>query len=158
VVLTVSADLGQDHLEMVRSAAGISYLISIVMLAIFVLIIRAGHWPARGTSFNVWLNLPTFDPTAGADVVHRLDRDARVNIALGFLLPFLMPAVVQAATSGIAPITLENPQVLIWTMAAWSFLPASLFMRGIAMGRVAEMIREQRRLTGEHGDEKMATA
>ena len=158
VVLTVSADLPPAHLELVRTAAGISYLVSLVMLAIFVLIIRAGHWPARGTSFNVWLNLPTFDPTVGGDVARRLDRDARVNIALGFLLPFLMPAVVQAATSGIAPITLENPQVLIWTMAAWSFLPASLFMRGIAMGRVAEMIREQRRQTGEAQDEKLAHA
>lgn len=158
VVLTVSADLGQVHLDQVRTAAGISYIVSLVMLALFVLIIRAGHWPARGSSFNVWLNLPTFDPTAGGDVVHRLDRDARVNIALGFLLPFLMPAVVQAATSGIAPITLENPQVMIWTMAAWSFLPASLFMRGIAMGRVAEMIREQRRQSGDAQDGKMAPA
>lgn len=158
VVLTVTDDLGPAHLNMIRTAAGISYIVSLVMLAIFVLIIRAGHWPARGTSFNVWLNLPTFDPTAGGDVVNRLDRDARVNIALGFLLPFLMPAVVQAATSGIAPITLENPQVMIWTMAAWSFLPASLFMRGIAMGRVADMIREQRRQSAGDEDEKLAHA
>lgn len=158
VVLTVSADLGEGHVALVRAAAGISYMISLLMLAVFVLMIRAGHWPARGSSFNVWLNLPTFDPTAGGDVVNRLERDARINIALGFLLPFLMPAVVQAATSGIAPITLENPQVLIWTMAAWSFLPASLFMRGIAMGRVAELIREQRRLSGEAEEDRLAHA
>jgi hypothetical protein len=149
VVLTVSAELGPEHLALVRTAAGICYIVSLVMLSVFVLYIRTGHWPARGASFNVWLNLPTFDPTAGRDVVYRLERDARVNIALGVLLPFLMPAVVQAATSGIGPVTLDNPQVLIWTMAAWSFLPASLFMRGIAMGRVAEMIREQRRQPGD---------
>jgi hypothetical protein len=29
-------------------------------------------------------------------------------------------------------------------MTAWAFLPASLFMRGIAMGRVADMIRQTR--------------
>lgn len=149
VVLTVSAELGPEHLALVRTAAGICYIVSLVMLSVFVLYIRTGHWPARGSSFNVWLNLPTFDPTAGRDVVYRLERDARVNIALGVLLPFLMPAVAQAATSGIGPVTLDNPQVLIWTMAAWSFLPASLFMRGIAMGRVAEMIREQRRQPGD---------
>jgi hypothetical protein len=149
VMLSVSAELGSDHLALVRTAAGICYIVSLMMLGVFVLYIRSGHWPARGSSFNVWLNLPTFDPTAGRDVVYRLDRDARVNIALGVLLPFLMPAVVQAATSGIGPVTLDNPQVLIWTMAAWSFLPASLFMRGIAMGRVAEMIREQRRQPGD---------
>jgi hypothetical protein len=45
-------------------------------------------------------------------------------------------------------LTFTSPQTLIWTMAAWSFLPASLFMRGIAMGRIADMIREKRRLNG----------
>ena len=33
-------------------------------------------------------------------------------------------------------------------MSAWAFLPASLFMRGIAMIRIADMIREKRRLNG----------
>jgi hypothetical protein len=56
----------------------------------------------------------------------------------------LTPAVVKIASSGFAPITLESPQTLIWTMTAWAFLPASLFMRGIAMGRIADMIVETR--------------
>jgi hypothetical protein len=30
-------------------------------------------------------------------------------------------------------------------MTAWAFLPASLFMRGIAMGRIAGMIAEKRK-------------
>ena len=29
-------------------------------------------------------------------------------------------------------------------MTAWAFLPASMIMRGIAMHRIGEMIREQR--------------
>lgn len=145
VLLAVAQEGGHAHLDLVRTAAGLSYLVSIVMLAVFVLHLRSGRWPAPGARFNVWVNLPTFDPTVGGDVIHRLERDARVNIALGFLLPFLIPAVVKAATSGIAPVSLADPQVLIWTMAAWSFLPASLFMRGIAMGRIASMIRVQRR-------------
>ena len=91
-------------------------------------------------------------------MVDRLDRDARVNIALGFLLPFLIPAVVKAGTSGFEPLTLTSPQTLIWTMAAWAFLPASLFMRGIAMGRIADMIREKRRLNGLAGPGGFAAA
>jgi hypothetical protein len=129
----------------VRTAAGMAYLISLVSLAVFVVIIKMGAWPSGGAAFNVWVNLPTFDPTAGGDAVDRLDRDARINIALGFLLPFLIPAVVKISSSGFEPMTLTSPQTLIWTMAAWAFLPASLFMRGIAMGRVADMIREMRR-------------
>ena len=128
----------------VRTAAGMAYLVSLTSLGIFVVLLKVGRWPNRHASFNVWINLPTFDPTAGPDVVVRLTRDARINIALGFLLPFLTPAVVKIASSGFAPITLDSPQTLIWTMTAWAFLPASLFMRGIAMGKIADMIVETR--------------
>ena len=128
----------------VRTAAGMAYLISLVSLGIFVVMMRLGSWPRRDRPFNVWVNLPTFDPTSGGDVVARLNRDARVNIAFGFLLPFVIPAVVEIASVGFAPMAMTTPQTLIWTMTAWSFLPASLFMRGIAMGRVADMILARR--------------
>ncbi len=129
----------------VRIATGLSYLTSLMSLSIFVVLLKFYNWPSRSGAFNVWVNLPTFDPTAGGDVVDRLDRDARINIALGFLLPFLIPAVVKAGSSGFEPVTFTSPQTLIWTVAAWAFLPASLFMRGIAMGRIADMIRQKRR-------------
>ncbi len=132
----------------VRTAAGMAYLISLVGLSIFVVLLKIYEWPTRWGAFNVWVNLPTFDPTTGGDVVLRLDRDARVNIALGFVLPFVFPAVVKFGSSGFEPLTLTTPQTLIWMMTAWAFLPASLFMRGIAMGKIADMIREKRRLNG----------
>ncbi len=128
----------------VRTAAGTAYILSLVSLAFFVLIFKLRGWPGRSQAFNVWVNLPTFEPTAGGDVVDRLERDARANLALGVLLPFLIPAVVSLASIGFEPLTLTSPQTLIWTMTAWAFLPASLLMRGIAMGRIASMIREKR--------------
>jgi hypothetical protein len=144
VLLLLPAQADPHEVFVLRAAAGLAYLISLMTLGIFVVLTRAHFWPWPGTAFNVWVNLPTFDPTAGGDVVTRLERDARFNIALGFLLPFLAPAVFKAASTGFIPVSLDNPQMLIWTMAAWSFLPASLFMRGIAMGRVADMIRASR--------------
>lgn len=138
----------QAQVAMVRTAAGMAYLISLISLAVFMILMKLGQWPKPGVPFNVWVNLPTFDPTAGVDVINRLDRDARINIALGFLLPFVIPVVVKASSAGFEPLTLTSPQTLIWTMAAWAFLPASLFMRGIAMGRIADMIREKRRING----------
>lgn len=131
-------------LNEVRTAAGLSYLVSIVSLGIFVAVLRLRGWPARGTSFNLWINLPTFDPNSGGDVVDRLNRDAQINLVLGFLLPFIIPAVVKLASDYIDPINLSNPHTLIWTMTAWAFLPASLFMRGVALLRVAAMISHQR--------------
>lgn len=145
VVLMLPEGTDIEQITLVRTAAGISYLVSLLTLALFLIVLRIKGWPNRTGTFNVWVNLPTFDPTAGGDVVDRLERDARVNIALGFLLPFVMPAVVKAAGSLFGSVSLDNPQTLIWTVAAWAFLPASLFMRGIAMGRIAHMIAEKRR-------------
>lgn len=145
VVLMLPEDMSTRHLIMVRTSAGIAYMISMLTLILFVVVMRMIGWPSRIGTFNVWINLPTFDPTTGGDVVDRLQRDARFNIALGFLLPFLIPAAVKLASLAFSPVTLESPQTLIWTMTAWAFLPASLFMRGIAMGRIAGMIEAKRR-------------
>jgi hypothetical protein len=149
VVLMLPVNADPRHVDVVRNAAGLSYLISLLTLAMFMIMQRLRRWPVRNGAFNVWVNLPTFDPTAGGDVVERLERDARFNIALGFLLPFLTPAVIKSATALFGSVSLENPHTLIWTVAAWAFLPASLFMRGIAMGRIAMMITEKRRLSSE---------
>ena len=145
VVLMMPENSSQALLSTVRTAAGISYMLSLLSLFLFVTLVRIFGWPTRKGAFNVWINLPLFDPTAGGDVLSRLKRDAGLNIVLGILLPFLIPAVVKAAADLIDPITLDNPQTLIWTMSAWAFLPASMIMRGIAMSRVADLIEEKRR-------------
>ncbi len=156
VVLMLPPDTSLEHVALVRSAAGMCYLVSLLTLAVFLIVQRITGWPSRSGSFNVWVNLPTFDPTAGGDVVERLERDARVNIALGFILPFLTPAVIKSAASVFGTLSMAHPQTLIWTVAAWAFLPASLFMRGIAMGRIAGMISEKRRKTHLQEDDEAA--
>lgn len=127
-----------------RTTAGTAYLLSLLSLAVFVIVLKIAGWPSTKSAFNVWVNLPTFEPTAGGDVVDRLDRDARVNLGIGFLLPFVVPALVALFSSGLPLSIVTSPQTLIWTMAAWAFLPASLLMRGVAMGRIADMIRTKR--------------
>ncbi|WP_255200247.1 MULTISPECIES: hypothetical protein [unclassified Sulfitobacter] len=145
IVLMLPENSSYELVNSVRVSAGMAYLISLMSMAAFLVLVRIMNWPARKGAFNVWVNLPLFDPTAGGDVIHRLHRDARINIVLGFLLPFLIPAVVKAAADLIDPITLQNPQTQIWTVAAWAFLPASIIMRGIAMGKIADMIEQKRR-------------
>lgn len=145
VVLMLPPDASYETVNFVRTAAGLAYMISLIAMTAFLVLVRILNWPARSGAFNVWVNLPLFDPTAGGDVLERLQRDARINIALGFLLPFLVPAVVKMAADLIDPITLQNPQTLIWTISAWAFLPASIIMRGIAMGKIADMIEDKRR-------------
>ncbi|SLN14092.1 hypothetical protein AQS8620_00212 [Aquimixticola soesokkakensis] len=141
------ANAPAGDIALVRITASMAYIISLLSLFVFVSSLTLRQWPSRSGAFNVWINLPTFDPTAGGDVVQRLTRDARFNIAMGFLLPFLVPAFLKAAASIFDTTTLTNSHSLIWTVAAWAFLPASLFMRGIAMRRVADMIAQKRRAT-----------
>lgn len=145
VVLMLPEEASADLVQSVRMAAGIAYLVSLTAMAYFLVLVRILGWPGRDNVFNVWVNLPLFDPNAGKDVVERLRRDGRINVALGFLLPFLIPAVVKAASFLVDPISLANPQTLIWTMTAWAFLPASMIMRGLALHRVADMIADKRR-------------
>ena len=145
VVLMLPADADAELIASVRTAAGLAYTISIVMLFVFITFVRFLGWPLRNGAFNVWVNLPMFDPTGGGDVLHRLRRDAGLNIVLGTLLPFLIPAAIKAASDLINPVSIADSQTLIWTMSAWAFLPASMLMRGIAMSRIAEMIVEKRR-------------
>jgi hypothetical protein len=158
VLLMLPDQTSPAQVELIRTGAGISYLTSLMSLAMFLIVLRLRGWPTRLGAFNVWVNLPTFDPTAVGDVVARLERDARVNIALGFLLPFLTPAVVKAASTLFGAVTLENPHTFIWTVAAWAFLPASLFMRGIAMGRIATMIADKRKRNARAASESLVAA
>ena len=152
VVLMLPPDTSLEIAMQVRIAAALAYLISLISLGVFFYAIRIRHWPVHSGAFNVWVNLPTFDPTAGGDVVARLARDARYNIALGFLMPFFVPAVTKAASSLFGGVHLENPHTMIWIVAAWAFLPASLFMRGLAMGRIAQLIETKRRRGATHDE------
>ena len=145
LIVMLPSETAPELVNLIRVAAGIAYLAALITLAAFIFLVRVLGWPSRKRVFNVWINLPLFDPTAGGDVLTRLNRDARINIALGCLLPFLIPALLKLSTHVIDPIALTNHQALIWTVAAWAFLPASVIMRGIAMHRIAEMIADQRR-------------
>lgn len=152
MVLATDKDMRPERVGMVRIGAGLCYLVSLIAVLSFVVTVRVLNWPIRNGAFNFWVNLPLFDPTAGADILYRLRRDAHVNVALGFLLPFVIPAVMELASEMIDPLSLANAQTMIWTMSAWAFLPASLIMRGAALGRIAGLIEEKRRRAHAQAD------
>ena len=128
----------------IRSASGLAYLISVSWLALFAMIVRIGGWPNSKRPLNVWVNLPMFDPTAGADVVTRLARHGRVNILLGFLLPFLVPVAAKIMLGQSAVLAGLSSHSLIWIISLWAFIPASLILRGLALLRIAELIVRSR--------------
>lgn len=124
-----------------RAALAVSYALSLGMVAVFGLVLIMGGWP-RPAPFNIWINLPRFDPAAGGDVRGRLMREAHVNLVLGFLLPFLLPVTVILGDVGSR--LPSSPAALAWMVAAWSLLPASFAMRGLAFLRLAHILAAQR--------------
>ncbi|KPQ06245.1 MAG: hypothetical protein HLUCCA12_11085 [Rhodobacteraceae bacterium HLUCCA12] len=133
------------HLAQVGQGAALTLVIGATTVLGFIAAIRLNVWPMGKGPFNVWINLPTFDPTAGHDVVLRLLRQARISILLGLLLPFLLPGLVHASSLLMQPLTLQSPMGFVWGIVLWGYVPVSLVMRGVAMIRVARMIRANRR-------------
>ncbi len=125
------------------AAAAAAYGLSLLMVLAFALVIRLHRWPGH-SSFNVWVNLPQFDPTSGGDVVQRLHQNALVNLSLGFLLPLIVPIVADVLRVAFEGPHLHNPAALVWVVVAWAFIPASLAMRGLALHRLAQMIAAHR--------------
>ncbi len=122
--------------------------VQVKVMAGLAILLRTQKWPDPGRAFNVWINLPTFDPTAGGDVINRLIRDARVNAILGFTITFILPTAGLMISDHLGIRILTSSHGLVWGIALWMFLPLSLFMRALAMARIAAMIRVHRaRLT-----------
>lgn len=157
-VLMMPPQVPEAVVLMVRDAAGLACAVAGAAIFFFGLVIRVGHWPVGSGAFNVWVNLPLFDPTTGGDVVQRLQRDGRVNITAGVLLPFALPATVQLASGLVDPGLLAAPHMLIWVISAWALVPASMIMRGMAMLRIAGLIAQKRRAACIDADEAMQTA
>ncbi|EYD75701.1 membrane protein [Rubellimicrobium mesophilum DSM 19309] len=143
LVGTLPSDLPPHLVGEVQAAAAAVYTISLLMIATFAATIRWGNWPGRG-AFNVWVNLPQFDPTAGGDVVERLQRDAHVNLVLGVLLPLIAPLAANLLALPFQGALLREPAALVWIITAWAFIPANLAMRGLALNRLAWLIAAHR--------------
>ncbi len=145
VLVLLPSNTDVQTIDLLRTITGLSYALSFAMVFTFIALVRLKDWPVRYRAFNMWLNLPLFDPTAGGDVVERLNRDASIKISLGFLLPFLLPAAVLLISRFFQQFEMLGPQSLIWMICAWSFIPASMIMRGVATNRIAELITAKRR-------------
>lgn len=152
VRLMMPATVPQYTVDLVRAAAGLAYFLSLASVVWFAVVIRLRDWPLGNGAFNVWVNLPLFDPTTGGDVVTRLQRDAKLHIIAGGLLPFLLPALVQLTASVFDPALLGSPQLLIWCVTGWAMAPASMIIRGLARLRIADLIEQKRRAYAHDND------
>ena len=145
LVGTVPDGVPPETLHDIRVAAGLAWALAALGVGVFVLALRLTAWPGRTEGrINLWVNLPTFDPSAPGDVVGRLRRDGVVNLALGAALPYVAPPLAAAIGAAHGVSVVGNDLLLVWVVALWAFLPVSLVLRGIALRRLATAIAAQR--------------
>lgn len=125
-------------------AAAVSFLVAFVSFVFFAVTLWVFRWPVGRDNFNLWVNLPTFEPSSGRDVERRLFRDGTANLLIGVALPFVIPVVASRSGGWFDPSVLENYQPLIWGAALWAFLPASLIIRGAALIKVGWLVKRSR--------------
>lgn len=148
----VSPVLSEPSVALVTKAAALAYGCAALSILAFLLVILRGGWPFAGAGFNIWVNLPTFDPVGRGDPVERLRQIGAVNLLLGIIAPFLIPAIL-AYSAGLVDLSrFEAPNSLIWIVTIWAFAPASFVMRGIALLQIARLVQAQRRAVAQAAD------
>lgn len=131
--------------DLVVQAAALSFAVTIVPLVLFGLLLWVMGWPVRRHDFNLWVNLPTFEPVYGAAVARGLTRDGRVNLIAGiaalYLLPFILAQI--AGMYGLA--TEPGYQPVVWGATIWAVVSGSLLIRGLAILKIAHLVSRVQR-------------
>lgn len=140
----IAEDNFDDHRTLLHRAAAISFVVAFASFFFFALTLWLFRWPVGRDNFNLWVNLPTFEPSSGREVERRLFRDGSANLMLGIAMPFLIPVVASRSGGWFDPDVLKNYQPLIWGCTLWAFLPASLIIRGAALIKVGWLVRRAR--------------
>lgn len=130
--------------QLVERAAALSFTIALGSVLFFTFYVWVFRWPAERDGFNLWINLPTFDPSVGQDIAWRLRRSGLMNIIVAMALPYTTVSIASRGGGWFDPAALSNYQSLVWGCLFWAFLPAVLFNRGSAMLKIAWLIDRAR--------------
>ncbi len=147
--VNVAADMiaaGEDPtLALLLSrAAALSFFVTFCSLAFFAVFLWLFRWPVGRRDFNLWVNLPTFEPGYGRDVERRLNRDGLINLLSGVVFLYILPVLLSRTSGWFDPSVLNNYQPLVWGVTLWAFISGSLVIRGAAILKVALLVRRSR--------------
>ncbi|MEM8786979.1 MAG: hypothetical protein AAGE76_01840 [Pseudomonadota bacterium] len=145
-VTMIAGDSEASLQLLIRRAAAISVLVTFLFLAAFGVFLWIVRWPVVRRDFNLWINLPTFEPGYGRDVERRLYRDGFVNMLVGVGFLYLLPVLLSQSFGWFDPAVLRAYQPLVWGTTFWTFLSGSLVIRGAAILKVAWLVRRSRQL------------
>ncbi|GIX12801.1 MAG: hypothetical protein KatS3mg118_0760 [Paracoccaceae bacterium] len=129
---------------LMRRAVALALTIAAAAVLVFGLVLWVFRWPARRERFNLWANLPTFQPVEGRLAERRLRLQGGLYLLAGLTLPFWTAILAERAGGLVAPVILASFRTLVWTVAIWAFLAASFCLRGLAMIKIAWLVRRAR--------------
>ncbi|WP_112320998.1 hypothetical protein [Oceanibium sediminis] len=129
---------------LVEQSAALSFWLAVVLMILFGGLLWLMRWPVARRDFNLWLNLPTFAPGYARDVERRLLRDGVANILVGAVILYLSPTVAMQLSGIAQPSDTPNYELILWSTALWGFVPGSLAIRGIAILKIARLVRAAR--------------
>lgn len=145
IAVALIGEGGSDEFQLLLlRASSVSFVIAFAAFLFFAIMLWVFRWPVNRDNFNLWINLPTFEPSSGRDVERRLYRDGVANILIGIGLPFMIPVIASRSGGWFDPSVLQNYQPLIWGCAIWAFLPASLIIRGSALIKLGWLVKRAR--------------
>ena len=114
-----------------------SFVIGVGMTILFAMLLWLFSWPRDRENFNLWKNLPTFQPTDDTSTPKRLRRDAYFNIVLGIVLIYTLPLIPTYGFDWLTVDLFENNQAMVWATTLWVFISTSVLARALAMLKIA---------------------
>lgn len=133
-----------EFVILIQRAAALSFFITFCSLTFFAMLLWLFRWPVGRRDFNLWINLPTFEPGYGRDVERRLFRDGVTNVLAGIAFLYLLPVLLSRASGWFDPSVLTNYQPLVWGVTLWAFVAGSLVIRGAAILKVSWLVKRTR--------------
>ena len=117
-----------------------SFALGVGGTLIFAIVLWVFKWPQDRLEFNLWANMPTFQPSEGTSLTKRLRRDAIFNIILAIVLIYALPYIPMYGFDWLTVDIFENNQALVWATTLWVFVPTTLLARAAAMLKIARVI------------------
>ena len=118
-----------------------SFVVGVGLTLAFALILWIFGWPRNREEFNLWANLPLFQPCEEGSIPNRLRRDAWFNIILGIVLIYALPLIPTYGFDWLTVDIFENNQVMVWAATLWVFIATSLIARASAMLKIARILK-----------------
>lgn len=138
--LMLAGNLDPEGQVLVATAAAVALSVTFFALVVFAFVMLAFSWPLTKDTFNLWINMPTFDQLLGDETQRNLRQSALVSLVVGLTLPYLAPQAALAFMGPLEPVTTGNSLFLIWMISIWCFVPAVSVLRAVALYKVAHLL------------------